>query len=84
MRGGAGMNDIFREINDLTAEMDKLQKFDDDVFIRFYEKVDELQEQLDDMEKADTLSHEQKEEYSKKLSEAFEKMRGKMSFCTLS
>ncbi len=78
------MNDIFREINDLTAEMDKLQKFDDDVFIRFYEKVDELQEQLDDMEKADTLSHEQKEEYSKKLSEAFEKMRGKMSFCTLS
>ena len=72
------MNDIFREINDLTAEMDKLQKFDDDVFIRFYEKVDELQEQLDDMEKADTLSHEQKEEYSKKLSEAFEKMRGKM------
>ena len=78
------MNDIFREINDLTAEMDKMQKFDDDVFIRFYEKVDELQEQLDDMEKADTLSHEQKEEYSKKLSEAFEKMRGKMSFCTLS
>lgn len=78
------MNDIFREINDLTAEMDKLQKFDDDVFIRFYEKVDELQEQLDDMEKVDTLSHEQKEEYSKKLSEAFEKMKGKMSFCTLS
>ena len=78
------MNDIFREINDLTAEMDKLQKFDDDVFIRFYEKVDELQEHLDEMEKADTLSHEQKEVYSKKLSEAFEKMRGKMSFCTLS
>ena len=41
------MNDIFREINDLTAEMDKLQKIDDDVFIRFYEKVDELQEHLD-------------------------------------
>lgn len=78
------MNDIFREIDSLTAEMDKMQKFDDDVFIRFYEKVDELQEQLDDMEKADTLSHEQKEEYSKKLSEAFEKMKGKMSFCTLS
>ena len=84
MRGGAGMNDIFREINDLTAEMDKLQKFDDDVFIGFYEKVDELQEHLDEMEKAGTLSHEEKEEYSKKLSEAFEKMRGKMSFCTLS
>lgn len=78
------MNDIFREINDLTAEMDKLQKFDDDVFIRFYEKVDELQEQLDEMEKAGTLSHGEREEYSKKLSEAFEKMRGKMSFCTLS
>ena len=78
------MNDIFREINDLTAEMDKLQKFDDDVFIRFYEKVDELQEHLDEMEKAATLSHGEKEEYSKKLSEAFEKMRGKMSFCTLS
>jgi len=64
--------------------MDKLQKFDDDVFIRFYEKVDELQEHLDEMEKAGTLSHGEKEEYSKKLSEAFEKMRGKMSFCTLS
>ena len=78
------MNDIFREINDLTAEMDKLQKFDDDVFIRFYEKVDELQEHLDEMEKAGTLSQGEKEEYSKILLEKKKKMRGKMSFCTLS
>lgn len=78
------MNDICREVDALAAEMDKLQKFDDDVFIGFYEKVDELQERLDAMEKDNALSHEEKEECAKKLSDAFDKMKGKMSFCTLS
>ena len=36
--------------------MDKLQKFDDEVFISFYEKVDELQDRLDAMEEAGKLS----------------------------
>lgn len=64
--------------------MDKLKKFDDDVFIQFYEKEGELQERLSAMEEAGTLSHEEKEECAKKLSDAFDRMKGKMSFCTLS
>ncbi len=78
------MTGISREIDALIAEMDKLQKFDDDVFITFFEKVDELQERLDEKEKAGTLSREEKEECAKKLSDSFNRMKGKMSFCTLS
>ena len=37
----------------------------------------------DPVEEAGELSHEEKEEYSKKLSEAFGRMKGKMSFCPL-
>ena len=81
--GGIGMNAVCREVETFIEEMDKLQKFDDEVFISFYEKVDELQDCLDAMEEAGKLSHEEKEEYSKKLSEAIGRMKGKMSFCTL-
>ena len=81
--GGISMKAVCREVETFIEKMDKLQKFDDEVFISFYEKVDELQDRLDAMEEAGKLSHEEKEEYSKKLSEAFGRMKGKMSFCTL-
>ena len=42
--GGIGMNAVCREVETFIEEMDKLQKFDDEVFISFYEKVDELQD----------------------------------------
>lgn len=54
--GGIGMNAVCLEVETFIEEMDKLQKFDDEVFISFYEKVDELQDRLDTMEEAGKLS----------------------------
>ena len=54
--GGIGMKAVCREVDTFIEEMDKLQKFDDEVFISFYEKVDELQDRLDTMEEAGKLS----------------------------
>ena len=55
--GEISMNTVCREVETFIEEMDKLQKFDDEVFISFYEKVDELQDRLDTMEEAGKLSH---------------------------
>ena len=54
--GGIGMNAVCREVETFIEKMDQLQKFDDEVFISFYEKVDELQDRLDTMEEAGKLS----------------------------
>ncbi len=65
------MNAIIIEVDGLIAEMKALDKFNDDVFIQYFEKVGEMQERLSDKDCSD------------KLSEAFEKLKGKLSFCTL-
>ena len=54
--GGISMKAVCREVETFIEKMDKLQKFDDEVFISFYEKVDELQDSLDAMEEAGKLS----------------------------
>ena len=40
------MNAIIIEVDGLIAEMKALDKFNDDVFIQYFEKVGEMQERL--------------------------------------
>jgi hypothetical protein len=77
------MNKIISEVDGLIAEMKALDKFNDDVFIQYFELVEKMQEQLVEQENTNKLSSEECEECSEKLAEAFEKLKGKLSFCTL-
>ena len=77
------MNKIISEVDGLIAEMKALDKFNDDVFIQYFELAEKMQEQLAVQEKANKLSSEEYEECSEKLAEAFEKLKGKLSFCML-
>lgn len=77
------MNAIIIEVDDLIAEMKALDKFSDDVFIQYFEKVGEMQERLSELEKENKLSSVEYKDCSDKLSKAFEKLKGKLSFCTL-
>lgn len=45
------MNAIIIEVDGLIAEMKALDKFNDDVFIQYFEKVGEMQERLSELEK---------------------------------
>jgi hypothetical protein len=80
---GGDLSAIIKEVDDLIAEMKALDKFNDDVFIQYFEKVGEMQERLSELEKSSELSSVEYKDCSDKLSEAFEKLKGKLSFCTL-
>ena len=77
------MNAIIIEVDGLIAEMKALDKINDDVFIQYFEKVGEMQERLSELEKTNKLSSVEYKDCSDKLSKAFEKLKGKLSFCTL-
>ena len=77
------MSEIIREVNVLIDEMDSAGKFDDDIFISFFERQEELQERLDEQKRENKLSQEVWENCSKRLGEAFGRMKGKLSFCNL-
>lgn len=77
------MNAIIIEVDGLIAEMKELDKFNDDVFIQYFEKVGKMQERLSELEKTNKLSSVEYKDCSDKLSKAFEKLKGKLSFCTL-
>lgn len=77
------MNTIISEVDDLIAEMEALDKFNDDVFIQYFEKAGEMQERLSELEKTKMMSSGEYKDCSERLSEAFEKLKGKLSFCTL-
>lgn len=77
------MNTLIREVDALAAEMDALEKFNDDVFIQFFEKEEALQERLSEAVKAGKLTDEEYKEYSTRLADSFGKLKGKLSFCTL-
>jgi hypothetical protein len=80
---GGDLSAIIKEVDDLIAEMKALDKFNDDVFIQYFEKVGEMQERLSELEKSSELSSVEYKDCSDKLSKAFEKLKGKLSFCTL-
>lgn len=77
------MSKIIREVDALIAEMDSVGKFDDDIFISFFEREEELQERLDEQKKENKLSQEEWKDCSERLGEAFGRMKGKLSFCNL-
>ena len=69
------MSAIIKEVDHLIAEMKALDKFNDDVFIQYFEKVGEMQERLSELEKSSELSSVEYKDCSDKLSEAFEKLK---------
>ena len=77
------MSEIILEVNALIDEMDSAGKFDDDIFISFFERQAELQERLDEQKRENKLSQEVWENCAKRLGEAFGRMKGKLSFCNL-
>jgi hypothetical protein len=80
---GGDMNTVISEVDGLIAEMKALDKFNDDVFIQYFEKVGEVQERLSELKKENNVSSVEYKDCSERLSEAFEKLKGKLSFCTL-
>ena len=77
------MSEIIREVNVLIDEMDSAGKFDDDIFISFFERQEELQERLDEQKRENKLSQEEWKDCTERLGEAFGRMKGKLSFCNL-
>ena len=77
------MNEIIREVDALIAKMDSVGKLDDDIFISFFEREEELQERLDEQKKENKLSQEEWKDCSDRLGEAFGRLKGKLSFCNL-
>ena len=77
------MSEIILEVNALIDEMDSAGKFDDDIFISFFEREEELRERLDEQKKENKLSQEEWKNCSDRLGEAFGRLKGKLSFCNL-
>ncbi len=78
------MNDIVKEVDSLIAEMNNLETFNDDLFIEYFDKEEKIQEQLDALVKTNELSSEVCNDCSERLAKAFERLKGKLSFCNLS
>ena len=64
------LNKVF-VINQTTLIYEDVLKFDDDIFISFFERQEELQERLDEQKRENKLSQEEWENCSKRLGEAF-------------
>ena len=77
------MSEIIREADAVIAEMDSVGKLDDDIFVSFFEREEELQERLDEQKKENKLSQEEWKDCTERLGEAFGRMKGKLSFCNL-
>lgn len=78
------MSTVISEADALIDEMDSLNQFDDDMFIEYFDKAEKLQERLSAKEQERGVSVEDLKNCSDRLTEAFNRMRGKMSFCRLS
>ena len=74
---------IQQEVNALIAEMESLKEFDDEIFIRYFEKEAELQERIVSSAEAEGLTEAEKQACSERLSAAFGVLKGRLSFCTL-
>ena len=74
---------IQQEVDAMIAEMASLKDFDDDVFIRYFEKEEELQERITSQGEAEGVTEEERRSCAERLATAFEGLKGKLSFCTL-
>ena len=77
------MSAIRQEVESLIGRMDSLETVEDDLFIQFYEKVGDLQERIGDKYLMPEFAEEERNALTDSLTEAFERMKGKMSFCNL-
>lgn len=77
------MKGIIGEVDALVAEMNALDKFNDDLFIEFYEKEEKMQERISALAEKGALTAAESKECSEKLAAAFDKLRGKLTFCNL-
>ena len=77
------MKDITRDLEALIKEMNAVDQMDDDLFIQYFEKEEAMQERLEALKDANKLAAEEFEDYSGRLVEAFGRLKGKLSFCSL-
>jgi hypothetical protein len=77
------MKDITRDLEALVKEMNAVDQMDDDLFIQYFEKEEAMQGRLEALKDANKLTAEEFEDYSGRLVEAFGRLKGKLSFCSL-
>ena len=77
------MKAIMQELEELIKEMNAVDQMDDDLFIQYFEKEEAMQERLEALKDANKLAVEEFEDYSGRLVEAFGRLKGKLSFCSL-
>ena len=83
VRKGTKMKAIAHDLEVLIKEMNAVDQMDDDLFIQYFEKEEEMQERLEALKDANKLTAEEYAEYSGRLVEAFGRLKGKLSFCNL-
>lgn len=77
------MKAILHDLEELIKEMNAVDQMDDDLFIQYFEKEEAMQERLEALKDANKLAAEEFEDYSGRLVEAFGRLKGKLSFCSL-
>lgn len=77
------MNEIIHEVDTLIAEMNALDHFNDDLFIQYFEREEEMQERLEVVAKSGKITPNDMKDCSVRLAEAFDRLRSKLSFCNL-
>lgn len=77
------MKAIMQELEELIKEMNAVDQMDDDLFIQYFEREEAMQERLEALKDANKLTAEEFEDYSGRLVEAFGRLKGKLSFCSL-
>lgn len=77
------MKAILHDLEELIKEMNAVDQMDDDLFIQYFEKEEAMQGRLEALKDANKLTAEEFEDYSGRLVEAFGRLKGKLSFCSL-
>ena len=77
------MKAILHDLEELIKEMNAVDQMDDDLFIQYFEREEAMQERLEALKDANKLTSEEFEDYSGRLVEAFGRLKGKLSFCSL-
>ena len=77
------MKAILHDLEELIKEMNAVDQMDDDLFIQYFEREEAMQERLEALKDSNELTAEEFEDYSGRLVEAFGRLKGKLSFCSL-
>ena len=77
------MKAILHDLEELIKEMNAVDQMDDDLFIQYFEREEAMQERLEALKDSNELTAEEFEDCSGRLVEAFGRLQGKLSFCSL-